>query len=54
MGTGGRRRRTTGGLGEEERERWREELGAARAEVNGLKEELLHRRDEARRAKVTD
>jgi uncharacterized membrane protein len=41
-----------GKLGEEERERWRVELGAARQEANKLREELLHRREEARRAKV--
>lgn len=39
-------------IGEEERERWRRDLGVAREEANELREELLHRREEARALKV--
>lgn len=38
--------------GVEERKRWRRELGEARREANALREELLHRREEAGRLKV--
>lgn len=41
-----------GGLEGEEREQWRRELGEARREANTLREELLHRREEAGRLKV--
>lgn len=36
----------------DERERWRRELGAARHEANKLREELMHRQEEAGRLQV--